>query len=153
VPERVTPEINLTNNRVIAVTGKDGFRTEIMTNGHSFIADEPVEVGGTNAGPSPYDYLFAALGSCASMTVRMYADHKKWPLESVTVRLKHQKVHARDCAECERKEGKVDYVEREIELYGPLDNDQRERLLEIAGKCPVHKTLRSGVVVNTSLKE
>jgi uncharacterized OsmC-like protein len=95
----------------------------------------------------------AALGACTGMTLRMYADRHEWPLESVVVRLKHQKVHAADCAQCETRSGKIDTIEREIEIEGPLDQEQRQRLLEIADRCPVHRTLHSEIVVKTSLKE
>ena len=128
-----------------------GFRTDILSNGFPLVADEPTSVGGTNNGPTPYDYLLAALGSCTSMTLRMYADRKEWPLESVTVRLTHRKVHASDCADCESEAGYVDTVNRDIELAGPLSDEQRGRLLEIADRCPVHKTLDGEVVVNTRL--
>jgi uncharacterized OsmC-like protein len=108
-------------------------------------------MGGMGAGLTPYDYLVAALGACTAMTVRMYADRKGWPLESVTVRLDHQRIHAKDCEECETKEGRIDRIERELELAGPLKEQQRRRLLEIADRCPVHRTLESEVVVETHL--
>ncbi len=150
--EKEDRKADLTDNRMTVRTG-EGFRTDITVKGHELIADEPESVGGTGMGPDPYDYLAAALGSCTSMTIRMYADRKKWPLESVVVRLNHQKIHAEDCRECETKSGKVDVIEREIELIGPLDKEQRERLLEIANRCPVHRTLHSEIVIRSRLKD
>lgn len=150
--DRDREERDLTDNRIVVHTGQTGYRTEILAGAHRLIADEPVAVGGSGTGPSPYDYLVSALGACTSMTLRMYADRKEWPLESIVVRLKHRKVHARDCSECESKSGRIDVVEREIELRGPLDAEQRERLLEIADRCPVHRTLHSEVRVETRLK-
>ncbi len=136
--------------RVVVSTG-EGLRTEVSTGGHTVVADEPESLGGTDAGPTPYDYLLAALGGCTAMTLRMYADRKGWPLESVTVRLSQDKIHATDCEECETEEGRIDRIEREIELEGPLEEEQRRRLLEIADMCPVHRTLDSEVVVENSL--
>jgi putative redox protein len=141
-----------TENRVVAVTGGTGYRTEIMANGHALVADEPPSVGGTNAGPTPYNLLAAALGACTGMTLRMYADRKQWPLTEVTVRLLHDKVHAVDCRECDEREGRIDRLHREIELQGPLDDAQRARLLEIADRCPVHRTLESDIRIETVLK-
>ncbi len=120
---------------------------------HTLAADEPERLGGADSGPSPYELLLASLGACTSITVRMYADRKQWPLERISVRLKHEKIHARDCAECETREGRLDRIEREISLDGPLDAEQRGRLMEIADKCPVHRTLHSEVVVETRLAE
>lgn len=131
---------------------EDGFRTEIAAGGHRLVGDEPEAMGGTDAGPSPYDLLLSALGTCTGMTLRMYADRKDWPLEEATVRLSHEKVHAEDCEHCDTTEGKVDHIEREIELTGDLSTDQRERLLEIANKCPVHRTLHSETNVASSLR-
>jgi len=136
---------------VTVVRIEDGFRTDIISNGFPLVADEPASVGGTNTGPTPYDYLLASLGSCTAMTLRMYADRKKWPLETVTVRLTHHKVHARDCAECESDSGYADHIDREIEVSGPLSSEQQERLGEIADRCPVHKTLHGEVIVSSHL--
>ena len=126
-------------------------RTEVEAGGHAVIADEPESLGGTDAGPTPYDYLLGALGGCTAMTLRMYADRKGWPLESVTVRLSQQRIHAKDCGECETEEGRIDRIEREIELEGPLDEKQRQRLLEIADMCPVHRTLTTEVLIENAL--
>lgn len=140
-------------NRISARTGQSGLLTDILVNDHSMVADEPLSVGGTNLGPTPYDFLVAGLGACTSMTLRMYADRKGWPLDSVTVRLKHQKIHADDCESCDDSTGMLDLIDRDIELAGPLDNEQKTRLIEIANKCPVHRTLQSEIVINTTLKE
>ena len=134
-------------------TGESGYRTEIETGGHALVSDEPESVGGTDEGPSPYDLLVSSLGSCTAMTLRMYADRKEWPLEGVFVRLNHEKVHATDCADCPETDAKIDRIEREIELQGPLDEVQRERLLEIADRCPVHRTLTGDIQVRTRLAE
>jgi len=136
----------------VAETRAGKFMQAITVGKHRLFADEPVSAGGTDSGPSPYDLLLAALGACTSMTIRMYADLKQLPLEKVTVRLRHKKVHAEDCAECETREGKIDRIEREIELAGGLDEAQRARLLEIANKCPVHRTLHSEVWIPTRLR-
>ncbi len=137
---------------VVVRTGREKYYTAIMANGHPLVADEPEQYGGKNLGASPYEILSASLGACTSITLRMYADRKKWPLESVIVRLKHHKIHADDCQACESKGGRVDHLERELELFGPLDNAQKQRLLEIADKCPVHKTLHSEVIITTKLR-
>lgn len=140
------------DNRVTASTGAEGFFTELFANGHALVADEPESYGGSNLGPTPYDYLLAALGACTSMTVQMYARRKGWPLEKATVRLRHEKIHARDCQHCEEQDGKIDRFERELELRGELSEEQRARLLEIAEKCPVHRTLHNEVLVETALR-
>ena len=103
-------------------------------------------------GPTPYDYLVAGLGACTAMTLRMYADRKKWPLEEVVVSLSHKKIHAKDCEDCETDQAMVDWIERELELMGPLDASQLQRLKEIADRCPVHRTLESEVKIQTTLK-
>jgi uncharacterized OsmC-like protein len=125
------------------------FATDITTGRHRLRADEPISLGGADTGPGPYELLLAALGACTAMTLRMYADQKKWQLDHVRVDLKHDKIHATDCAECETREGRVDHIERVLHLEGALDAAQRARLLEIADKCPVHRTLHSEVVIQT----
>ena len=141
------------DNRVTARTGAEGFRTDLFANGYALVADEPEAYGGSGQGPSPYDYLQAALGACTGMTVQMYARRKQWPLESAIVRLRHEKIHAEDCEHCEEKDGKIDRFERELELKGALTGEQRQRLLEIAEKCPVHRTLQAEVLIDTRLRE
>jgi uncharacterized OsmC-like protein len=126
-----------------------GFAQEIHAGSHRLRADEPASAGGTDTGPSPYDLLLASLGACTSMTVRMYARRKGWPLEEVTVHLRHSKIHAQDCAECETKEGMLDRIERDIHFAGTLTEEQRSKLLEIANKCPVHRTLTSEIDIKT----
>ena len=136
---------------VAAFGPRRGFRTEIVAGDHVLIADEPESYGGGDTGPSPYDLLLSSLGACTVMTLRMYADRKKWPLEQAVVRLSHAKVHAKDCEDCGEasgKGGKVDRIERSLELRGPdLDDEMRARLLQIADKCPVHRTLVEGPTV------
>ena len=151
LPVESTQDRNSADSGIAVRTGRTGYLTEASVNGHRLIVDEPIEVGGTDKGPSPYDYLVTALGACTSITLRMYADRKGWPLESITVRLKHEKIHAQDCRDCETKTGKVDHIERELEFAGPLDAEQRQRLVEIADKCPVHRTLHSEIKVTTKL--
>jgi putative redox protein len=126
-----------------------GFAQEIHAGRHRIAADEPASAGGTDTGLSPYDLLLAALGACTSMTVGMYARRKGWPLEEVTVHLRHSKIHATDCAECETKEGMLDRIERDIHFIGPLTDEQRSKLLEIANRCPVHRTLTSEIDIRT----
>ena len=134
--------------RVVART-ESGFRTEINADGHPLAADEPNSVGGDDTAPTPYGLLSAALAACSSMTVRMYADRKGLPLESVTVSVSHGKVHAEDCVQCETKTGRIDRFEKTVEVEGSLDQSQRQRLLEIADRCPVHRTLHSEVLIET----
>jgi uncharacterized OsmC-like protein len=134
---------------IVRETRRGMFQQDIITGAHRLIADEPVNVGGLNSGPGPYELLLAALGACTSMTIRLYADNKKMPLTRVQVRLRHSRIYARDCAECETKEGMLDHIERVISLEGELDDKQRARLMEIADKCPVHRTLKSEVDIRT----
>lgn len=136
---------------VVAETGENPFAQAISAGVHNLRADEPLEIGGGNTGPTPYGLLLSGLGACTSMTIRMYANRKKWPLERAVVRLRHDKIHAEDCADCETGDGRIDRIERTIELTGDLDDEQRARLLEIADKCPVHRTLESEVKVETVL--
>ncbi len=133
----------------VSETHEGKFTQTISAGAHVLRADEPASVGGDDSGFTPYDLLLAGLGACTSMTLRMYAAQKKWPLEHVSVRLTHEKIHAQDCADCETREGKIDRIEREIEITGALDDAQRARLMEIADKCPVHRTLHSEVSIQT----
>ena len=137
---------------VVVQGAADGFAQTINASGHVLQADEPVEQGGTATGPTPYDLLLASLGACTSMTVSMYARRKQWPLQHVAVHLRHSRVHADDCAQCETAPEKLDRIEREIELRGQLSDDQRTRLLSIAERCPVHVTLTSEIDIRTRLR-
>ena len=134
-----------------ARTGR--FAVHLLDGRHQLWADEPAEVGGNDLGPGPYELLLMSLGACKSMTVRLYAERKQWPLERVTVRLRHQRIHAQDCADCETKEGMLDRIECVLEFAGALDETQRARLLDIAGKCPVHRTLTSEISIQSRLQE
>jgi uncharacterized OsmC-like protein len=134
---------------IVRETRHGTFDQEIIAGKHHLVADEPVDAGGQDSGPGPYDLLLASLGACTSMTLRLYADGKKFPLQRVEVRLRHFRVYATDCAECETKEGMVDHIDREIRLDGDLSVDQRAKLMEIADKCPVHRTLTSEINIRT----
>lgn len=136
----------------VSRTGASGFRSDVSLSGHSLIADEPEDYGGTNMGPTPYDLLSGALATCTGMTLRMYADHKKLPLESVTVSVRHDKIHAKDCEDCEQEDGRVDEFRRELRIEGDLTDEQRERMKQIADRCPVHKSLHGEIRVKTELK-
>jgi putative redox protein len=138
---------------LIEETGDGHFAQWVRVGGHVLRADEPARLGGGDSGLSPYDFLVAGLGACTSMTLRMYADRKGWPLDHLAVRLRHRKVHAEDCEECDTKEGHIDRIERDVEIIGPLDESQRARLLDIADRCPVHRTLTSEVVIRTRLSK
>ena len=131
--------------------GTGRFAQEIAAGRHALSADEPADYGGDDGGPTPYDLVLAGLGACTSMTVRMYAARKGWPLDRVLVTLAHDKIHAADCADCETRDGRIDRIERRLALDGALDEAQRARLLEIADKCPVHKTLKGEVEILTEL--
>ncbi|WP_298625887.1 OsmC family protein [uncultured Legionella sp.] len=136
---------------IVSESGKGKLTQEIKIGSHRLTADEPLENGGNDTGPSPYDFLLAGLGSCTSMTLRMYADMKKFPLDKIIVRLQHEKIYAEDCADCENKNSKIDRITRHIELQGHLTNEQRQKLLDIADKCPVHRTLTSKILITTEL--
>jgi uncharacterized OsmC-like protein len=142
MPEETEPHV------IVRGTAAD-FAQKIEIGSHRLSADEPVAFGGTESGPSPYDLLLAALGSCTSMTIGLYARKRKWPLENITVSLRHFKIHAADCEECETKEGRIDRIEMEIHVDGALTGEQRAKLMEIAGKCPVHQTLTSEINIKT----
>lgn len=129
------------------------FTRKIYTHDHELIADEPVSAGGENLGPDPYEYLLTALGSCTSLTIRMYANKKSIPLENVEITLSHKRIHAEDCSDCEKVEGIVDVIDKHIQLAGDLSEQQRQKLMEIAGKCPVHKTLLNEIVIHSYLQE
>lgn len=155
-PEAVpSPQIpkGVIDNRVTARTGTEGFRTEIFANGFGLIADEPLQYGGTNEGPSPYEFLLAALGACTTMTLQMYARRKGWRLEDAVVRLSHHKVHAEDCKECDNDDPRIHKFTRELDLFGELDEGQRQKLLEMAEKCPVHRTLTGEIRIETTLRD
>jgi uncharacterized OsmC-like protein len=130
---------------VVVRAGADNFKQEIIVDKHRLTADEPVSAGGGDAGPDPYDYLLASLGVCTSMTVGLYARRKKLPLEKITVSLWHSRIYAMDCEECETKEGMLDRIDVEVELTGSLSEEQHAKLMEIAAKCPVHRTLTSEI--------
>ena len=130
---------------VVRETGRGQFQQDVISDPHRLLADEPASVGGLDSGPGPYEFLLAALGECTSMTLRLYADRKQFPLVRTQVRLRHERIYAADCAECTTKSGMIDRIERAITFEGDLDAEQRAELMEIADKCPVHRTLRSEV--------
>jgi putative redox protein len=137
---------------VVASRTQDMFLSTVNAHGHQMLADEPQSYGGTDRGPTPYGYLSAALGTCTAMTLNMYARRKKLPLDQVEVAVRHERIHAEDCQDCETKVGKVDQLSLEIKLTGELDDAQKDRLLEIAERCPVHRTLKSEIRIESTLK-
>ena len=149
-PENKKPALK-SKSQVVSKTESGSFTTEIKAGNHHFLADEPESVGGSNLGPSPYDLLSASLGACTSMTLQMYAQRKKWDLKKAKVHVDHSNNYSEDCAGCEKLNSKIDHFTRKIELVGNLDEAQRKRLLEIANKCPVHRTLHASSVVRTEL--
>jgi putative redox protein len=136
----------------VVVSSLGNLRQEIWAGGSTLTADEPQALGGSDAGPTPYELLLGALGACTSMTLLLYARHKGWPLEQVEVRLRHQRIHAQDCADCETKEGWLDAIEKEIVVAGDLTSEQQERLGEIAHRCPVNQTLLHEVKITQTLR-
>lgn len=148
-PEQAIPAGDAPRQVVVRETRNGKFQNAVSVGPHRLLADEPVGAGGDDTGPGPYDFLLTALGACKSMTMRLYADRKSWPLERATVTLSHSKIYAKDCAECETREGMLDHIEVAIGLEGPLDGEQRQRILEIADKCPVHRTLTSEIRIVT----
>jgi putative redox protein len=148
---RAAPEPQDQEEVVVAESGDGPFGQVVRVGRHTLVADEPASAGGQDGGPTPYGLLLAALGTCTSMTLRMYARRKELPLDRVTVRLRHERIHARDCEDCETKDGHIDRIERGVELQGDLGPEQRQRLLEIADRCPVHRTLESEVSIKTRL--
>jgi uncharacterized OsmC-like protein/fermentation-respiration switch protein FrsA (DUF1100 family) len=148
-PQGASQAVDDAKTVVVRETREGQFQQEVTVGAHRFLADEPLAVGGLDSGPGPYDLLLAGLGACTAMTLRLYAERKALPLERVTVRLNHSRIHAADCADCETKEGMLDRIERAITLRGALDAEQRQRLLEIADKCPVHRTLTSEIDIRT----
>jgi len=154
IPTATTSDQTNTKPADVVVRGNaSGFLQEVVSGAHRLQADEPVSAGGSDAAPGPYDYLLVGLGVCTSMTVGLYARRKQWPLENITVSLRHSRIHAKDCEECETKEGMLDRIETEIELTGSLSSEQRAKLMEIAAKCPVHRTLKSEINIRLRAAE
>lgn len=151
VPSRPEPDASADapEDAVQAVTGPEGYRTPIQARHHALVGDEPASVGGEDTGPTPYEFLSAGLAACTTMTLQMYARRKGWPLDEAQVEVRHSKIHADDCAHCDTESGKIDRFTREVTVTGDLSDKQRERLLEIANKCPVHRTLHSEIDVQT----
>ncbi|MFD2785279.1 OsmC family protein [Hymenobacter rubripertinctus] len=144
-----TPNEN--DKTVLVKVGPEALLADVRAGRHTWLVDEPVAVGGQDAGPTPYDLLLSALGACTAITLRLYATRKKWPLEGIEVRLRHQRVHEQDCEQCEQAGHTLDEVRKELRLLGPLDEQQRQRLEAVSQKCPVQKTLMSGLRIITEL--
>ncbi len=150
-PESAGERPKVADGEVLVREDDRAFAQDVFTDRHRLRADEPASYGGTDSGPSPYEYLLAGLGACTAMTVRMYAKHKSLALDRVSVTLRHDRIHAKDCEECETREGRIDRIEREIKLEGELSGDERKRLMEIADRCPVHRTLHSEIDIRSRM--
>ena len=146
----VTKSRMLRDAVVVTESRAGPYGQHVTAGDHQLTADEPATVGGADSGPTPYDLLLAGLGACTAITVRMYAERKGWPLRRVTVRLRHRRIHATDCAGCETSTGQLDQIERELQFDGELTQDQRAKLLDIAERCPVHRMLHSEVLISTT---
>jgi len=151
INESVTNTTGLAHDVSASAQTKQGFLCQINASGHQFVADEPLNMGGSNLGPSPYDLLGSALAACTAMTLNMYARHKKIGLNSVNVSVDHRRIHAQDCVDCEKVDGRVDVFDRSISLSGDLSPEQKARMLQIADRCPVHKTLENEIKISTVL--
>jgi uncharacterized OsmC-like protein/alpha/beta superfamily hydrolase len=153
LPERPSEEIpeDATEGKVVVEGKTTGFLQRIRARDLVFASDEPLDKGGTNAAPNPYDLLLASLGACTSMTLKMYAGRKEWPLEAVRVTLQHYRVHAQDCQDCDKETGMIDFIDKKLELEGDLGKEQRDRLLEISTRCPVHRTLLNEIKIRSEL--
>ncbi len=132
---------------------KNNYKTVMTAGQHELVSDEPLKSGGKDLGPDPYDYLLMALGSCTAITMRMYANRKEWPVEDIYIEMRHNKVHAEDCEDCDDPKARIDKIEKEIIVKGDLDRDQIDRLLEISKKCPVHKTMIKSVIVDSTIEK
>jgi putative redox protein len=152
-PETTTVTSNVPDDGWVTahIGAAAGYQTDVGVRGHEFIADEPASVGGADRGPTPYDYLLGALGACTAMTLRMYANRKGWPLEDAVVRLRDARSHAADCENCEKQAVGIRRIERQIELKGPLTDEQRERLVAIADRCPIKQTLERGLRIEATV--
>ena len=140
-----------TPQTVLVRVGADALLADVQAGRHTFLLDEPVAVGGQDLGPTPYDMLLSALGACTAITLRLYATRKAWPLEAVEVRLRHQRVHIKDCAACEEADQTLDHVQKDLRLLGSLTDEQRQRLVEVSKKCPVQKMLGAAIHITTNL--